>query len=265
MWLTSHLHIVTSETWIFVAPWLQRVDFCNESAVNVSWRYGPEETQPSRVQLSVVFNMIKSNRQYSKTTIMAGPARFNRTFETVVDRGFFALNEYYGVHLEYTTMYDDPSSPIRLWSESSTYRLFKMGSKSIPIKETELDVTDSSITVTLMWPKEIPFDWLHTNAQLNDRNTTLPIETVSNEKYRISRFRFENLLSATDYILISMFRVSYLPSDNWIERVEYKRTVRTRSISTSTSTALKVICFNEFLFTSWKIFLVGILSCNRIL
>ncbi|CAF1478185.1 unnamed protein product [Adineta steineri] len=86
-----------------------------------------------------------------------------------------------------------------------------MATTPIPREDSFLDIKSNSVIVSMMWPREIPIFKLDTYVKLNDRDTTLPIETVSNGTYLISKYRFDNLLPDTNYNLTTNFTRKYLP------------------------------------------------------
>ncbi|UJR07390.1 hypothetical protein I4U23_011676 [Adineta vaga] len=102
-----------------------------------------------------------------------------------------------------------------------------MATTPIPSKQKSVKVTSNSAIISTMWPKEISCFKLEMNAELNNMNTTLPIETVSNETYWINNYRFENLSSETNYRLVTTFKCKYVSNVEYSTSIDYTESIRT--------------------------------------
>ncbi|CAF3110061.1 unnamed protein product [Rotaria sp. Silwood2] len=190
---------------------------------------------------------------------MNGRDRLNYTTMMIVNSNFLVSNAYYGVVLEYnTTNYGDANATIQS-STRGKYQLIKMANTLIPTSTTKFDVTSDSAVISLMWPIEIPYFELQTNAKLNGMNTSLPVVTVQNETYLIRKYQFQNLSSDTSYTLTTLFTKIYLPNNQWIESVESTSTITTFPKSASEKLAYQQVfllsVFNILFFNLFSSFI----------
>ncbi|CAF1431675.1 unnamed protein product [Adineta steineri] len=229
---TTSINLVTGQSWTWSPPSIQTVDIYNESAINISWEYS-YETEPSFVQLSVILYKLNTTDIFRNNFAMDGKDRFNFTSLMIVNNNFLKANAYYAIILEYNTTYNyGVNQSQKLWGRSF-FELIKMATTPIPSERRFVDIKSNSAIISMMWPREIPYFTLEMNANLNGKNTTLPIETVSNETYLINKYRFENLSPDTNYRLVTIFTRRYLSNDIWAESVENTETITTLKESSS--------------------------------
>ncbi|CAF1137430.1 unnamed protein product [Adineta steineri] len=208
---TISINFGIGHAWSWSSPEIRTVHIYNESTVNISWYYSYFETEPSFVELSVILYKLNSTDIFCNNFTMDGKDRFNFTSLMIVNNNFLNANGYYAVVLEYNTTYKYGINESTWMSGTSDFKLFKMATTPIPREDSFLDIKSNSVIVSMMWPREIPIFKLDTYVKLNDRDTTLPIETVSNGTYLISKYRFDNLLPDTNYNLTTNFTRKYLP------------------------------------------------------
>ncbi|CAF1220269.1 unnamed protein product [Adineta steineri] len=207
---TTSINLVIGISWLSADPFIRTVDIYNESAINISWGYSNLGTEPSFVQLSVILCKLNTTDKLINNFTMASKDRSNFTSLIIVDNNFLKANAYYAIVLQYNRTYSVMNEIP--WVESRDIaKLFKMATTPIPMEKDSIDVRSNSVIVSMMWPREIPYFKLDMYVQLNDRDTTLPIETVSNGTYLISKYRFDNLLPDTNYNLTTNFTRKYLP------------------------------------------------------
>ncbi|CAF1531699.1 unnamed protein product [Adineta steineri] len=250
---TTSINLVTGQSWTWSAPLIQTVDIYNESSLNISWQYSRSETEPSFVQLSVILYKLNTTDIFRNNFAMDGKDRFNFTSLMIVNNNFLKANAYYAIILEYNTTYNyGVNQSQKLWGRSF-FELIKMATTPIPSERRFVDIKSNSAIISMMWPREIPYFTLEMNAKLNGENTTLPIESVSNETYFISKYRFENLSPDTNYRLVTKFTRRYLSNDIWTVSDESSGVITTLKESSSSANFfygqifLSIIC-NVLLF-----------------
>lgn len=238
MVMAVSINSIVGQPWTWSPPLIKTIDIYNESAVNISWQYSNSETKPSLVRLDVIIYQLNTTNMYRTIFIVDGQDRFNLTSFMMVDNKFLKKNAYYAVILEYNTTYNYGSNQTQnLWGYSQ-FELFKMATTPIPNERKTVYVTSNSAIISMMWPIEIPCFKLEMIAKLNDRNTTLPVETAFDDTYLINKYRFENLSPDTDYRLTSTFKRRYLSNNDWTESVGYTETIRTLEQSSNAASLL---------------------------
>ena len=227
MLMVVSINSIVGQSWTWSPPSIQTIDIYNESAVNISWQYSNSETVPSLVRLAVIIYKLNTTNMYRTILIVDGRDRFNFTSFMMVDNHFLKNNAYYAVILEYNTTYKYGINKTQNLGGYSQFKLFKMATAPIPNERRTANVTSNSAIISMMWPLEIPCFKLEMNAKLNDRNTTLPVETTFDDKYLINKYRFENLSPDTDYRLATTFKRRYLSNNDLTSSVGYTETIRT--------------------------------------
>ncbi|CAF1552224.1 unnamed protein product [Adineta steineri] len=209
---TRSVNLVRGQSFLWAAPEIRTIQMHNESTLDISWEYIDSYTKPSSVQLSVILYKLNSTDIFCNNFTMDGKDRFNFTSLMIVNNNFLNANGYYAVVLEYNATYKYGINESTWMSGISDFQLFKTAGTPVIREDSFLDIRSNLVIVSMMWPREIPIFKLDMYVKLNNRDTTLPIETVSNGTYLISKYRFDNLLPDTDYNLTTNFTRKYLPN-----------------------------------------------------
>ncbi|CAF0979066.1 unnamed protein product [Didymodactylos carnosus] len=190
------------QNWIIHPASLNDVKVVNSTTLNISWIYH-DESEPSLVRLTIdLYNLASSHKNVEYQYVFAMNGTDRRNYSSIVLNHSLKPNTYYSVCFEAYQIYHSNAS-----STTKTCRVTKTVLPTvIPTEQKEIVTDSNSVTVSLLWPRELPYTTYQMNVQLNGRNTSLPISNqTSNITFLIQSFQFNNLSSSQEYRIKSTF------------------------------------------------------------